>query len=142
MAMAYRSVVRNGRRSALTALAVALGLVVVMLMAGLIEGMVANSLADNIRVRTGHLQIRNVNYEVEKGSLLAKDLLRDGEAVALEAEALDGVESAAPVLWTGGLLSTPSESIGIEVVGINPEDAFHAPIREGINRTQAREGTV
>ena len=132
LAMAYRSVVRNGRRSALTALAVALGLVVVMLMAGLIEGMVANSLADNIRVRTGHLQIRNINYEVEKASLMAKDLLRDGETLALEAEALDGVESAAPVLWTGGLLSTPSESIGIEVVGINPEDAFHAPIREGI----------
>ena len=132
LAIAYRSVVRNGRRSALTALAVALGLVVVMLMAGLIEGMVANSLADNIRVRTGHLQIRNINYEVEKASLMAKDLLRDGETLALEAEALDGVESAAPVLWTGGLLSTPSESIGIEVVGINPEDAFHAPIREGI----------
>lgn len=132
LAMAYRSVVRNGRRSALTALAVALGLVVVMLMAGLIEGMVANSLADNIRVSTGHLQIRNINYDVDKASLLAKDLLRDGEALALEAEALNGVESAAPVLWTGGLLSTPSESIGIEVVGINPEDAFHAPIREGI----------
>jgi ABC-type lipoprotein release transport system permease subunit len=132
MAMAYRSVVRNGRRSALTALAVALGLVVVMLMAGLIEGMVANSLADNIRVSTGHLQIRNVNYEVEKASLLSKDLLRDGEKLALEAEAMDGVESAAPVLWTGGLLSTPRESIGIEVVGINPEDAFHTPIREGI----------
>ncbi len=132
MSMAYRSVVRNGRRSALTALAVALGLVVAMLMAGLIEGMVANSLADNIRVTTGHLQIRNAEYEVEKASLLSQDLLRDGEELAGRIEAVDGVASAAPVLWTSGLLSTPRESTGIEVVGIDPDDVFHTPIREGI----------
>lgn len=130
--MAYRSVVRNGRRSALTALAVALGLVVVMLMAGLIEGMVVNAIADNIRMTTGHVQLRNANYEVDKASLLAKDLLRDAESLTAEAEALDGVAAAAPVLWSGGLLSTSQESLGIEVVGLNPEDAFHAPIREGI----------
>lgn len=132
LAMAYRSVIRNTRRSALTALAVALGLVVVMLMAGLIEGMVANSIADNIRVRTGHLQLQSTSYEAEKASLLSKDLLRDGEELAVELEALNGVQSAAPVLWTGGLLSTPRESVGVEIVGIDPQDVFHAPIREGI----------
>ena len=74
LAMAYRSVIRNTRRSALTALAVALGLVVVMLMSGLIEGMVANAIADNIRVASGHLQIRNASYDVEKASLLSRFL--------------------------------------------------------------------
>ncbi len=132
MAMAFRSVIRNSRRSALTALAVALGLVVAMLMSGFIEGAIANALADNIRVNTGHLQIRNANYDVEKASLLSKDLLRDGEALAAEAETVSGVQSATPVLWTGGLLSTPRESIGIEIVGLDPEAAFHAPIRDGI----------
>ena len=130
--MEFRSVIRNTRRSALTALAVSLGLVVVMIMAGFIEGMIENSLADNIRVRTGHLQIREESYEVGKTSLLAKDLLRDGEALAAQAEAVDGVQTAAPVLWSGGLLSTPRESIGIEIVGLNPQDSFHTPIREGI----------
>ena len=81
MTMAFRSVIRNTRRSFLTALAVALGLVVVMLMSGFIEGAVANALADNVRVVTGHLQIRNASYEDDKTSLLAKDLLRDGEAL-------------------------------------------------------------
>lgn len=132
VAMAFRDLVRNGRRSALTALAVALGLVVVMAFSSLIDGMIGTMVADNIRLSTGHLQIRNANYDADKASLLAEDLLEDGAAWAALAEAAPGVESAAPVLWSGGLLSTAQESIGIQIVGIDPEDAFHAPIREGI----------
>lgn len=130
--IAYRDLVRNGRRTALTALAVALGMVVVMAMSSLIEGAYTNILADNIRMSTGHLQIRNANYDVDKQSLLYKDLLKDGETLAAQAEALAEVQSAAPVLWNSGLLSTPRESLGVEIVGIDPDDAFHAPIREGI----------
>lgn len=130
--MAYRDLVRNGRRSVLTALAVALGLVVVMSFSSLLDGMVESMLADNIRLSTGHLQIRNENYDADKASLLAKDLLEDGEALAIQAESANEVLSAAPVLWSGGLLSTSRESTGIQIVGIVPEDAFHAPIWEGI----------
>jgi len=130
--IAYRNLVRNSRRTALTALVVALGLVVVMSFSALLEGMLVSMLADNIRVSTGHLQIRNENYEVDKASLLYKDLLEDGEALAAQAEALAEVQSAAPVLWSGGLLSTAQESLGVEIVGIDPDDAFHAPIRAGI----------
>ena len=120
--IAYRDLVRNGRRTALTALVVALGLVVVMSFSALLEGMLVSMLADNIRLTTGHLQIRNENYEVDKASLLYKDLLKDGETLAAQAEALAEVQSAAPVLWSGGLLSTPQESLGVEIVGIDPDD--------------------
>ncbi len=130
--IAYRNLVRNGRRTTLTALAVALGLVVVMAMSSLIEGMITTMVADGIRMITGHLQIRAESYDSDKASLLSKDLLRDGEAWAAQAEALPGVQSAAPVLWSGGLLSTAQESIGIQIVGIDVEDAFHEPIRAGI----------
>ena len=130
--IAYRNLVRNGRRTALTALVVALGLVVVMSFSALLEGMLVSMLADNIRLTTGHLQIRNDSYDVDKLSLLYKDLLKDGETLAAQAEALAEVQSAAPVLWSGGLLSTSQESLGVEILGIDPDDAFHAPIRAGI----------
>jgi ABC-type lipoprotein release transport system permease subunit len=130
--IAYRNLVRNGRRTVLTALVVALGLVVAMSFSALLDGMLVSMLADNIRVSTGHLQIRNKNYETDKTSLLYQDLLKDGETLAAQAEVLPEVQSAAPVLWNGGLLSTPQESLGVEIVGIDPNDAFHAPIREGI----------
>jgi ABC-type lipoprotein release transport system permease subunit len=130
--MAYRDLVRNGRRSALTALAVALGLVVVFAFSSLIDGMLETMVADNIRLSSGHLQIRNENYDDSKESLKAQDLLEKGDEWVAQAESLAGVQSAAPVLWNGGLISTPGESLGIQIVGIDPEDAFHAPIRDGI----------
>lgn len=132
LSIAYRDLVRNGRRSALTALAVALGLVVVFAFASLIDGMLETMVADNIRLSSGHLQIRNENYDASKESLKSQDLLEKGDEWAAQAESLAEVQSAAPVLWSGGLLSTAGESIGIQIVGIDPEDAFHTPIRDGI----------
>jgi ABC-type lipoprotein release transport system permease subunit len=130
--IAYRNLIRNGRRSILTGLAVALGLVVVMSMSSLIEGMISSMVSDGIRMVSGHLQIREESYDADKASLLAKDLLRDAEAWAAQAEAMPEVVSAAPVLWSGGLLNTSDESIGIQIVGIDTEDDFHTPIRAGI----------
>lgn len=130
--IAFRNLIRNGRRTALTALAVALGLVVVMAFSSLIEGMISTMLADSIRMSSGHLQIREESYDADKASLLSQDLLEDSEAWAAQAEAMPEVLSAAPVLWSGGLLSTPQESEGIQIVGIDVNDAFHEPIRAGI----------
>ncbi|MCP4428213.1 MAG: ABC transporter permease [Chloroflexi bacterium] len=130
--IAYRNLARNKRRTALTALAVALGLVTVMSMSSLIDGMLTSMVDDNIRLSSGHLQIRNADYEANKASLLAKHLLQDGAALAAQAEALPEVESATAVLWIGGLLNTAQESTGIQIVGIDTDAPFHASIREGI----------
>lgn len=130
--IAYRNLVRNTRRTVLTALAVALGLVVVFAMSSLIDGMMGTMLADGIRMSSGHLQIRNANYDEDKGSLFANDLLQDGAFWAAQADAIPQVKSAAPVLWNAGLLSTPQESVGVQIVGIDIEDVYHDPIREGI----------
>lgn len=132
VSIGYRNLMRNGRRTVLTALAVALGLVVVFSMSSLIDGMMDTMLADSIRMSSGHLQIRNANYDADKGSLLADDLLRDPEAWAAQVEVIPEVKSATPVLWNGGLLSTPQESVGIQIVGIDTEDSFNEPIREGV----------
>lgn len=132
LTMAYRDLRRNSRRSALTALAVALGLVVTFAFSSLIEGMVESILSDSILITTGHIQIRNVAYDEDKGSLLAQDLLDDPEAWTEQFQSLPEVRSAAPVLWSSGLISTAQESIGVQIVGLNPDDGFHEPIRTGI----------
>jgi putative ABC transport system permease protein len=133
LTIAYRNLVRNSRRTILTALTVALGLVVNMAMSALIEGSLDDTVANNIRLRTGHLQIRNKNYDADKLSLLYGDLLEDGETLVAQVETLPQVQSAAPVLWNDGLLSTSQESLGVQIVGIDPNDDFHAPIRDGIS---------
>ena len=70
--IAYRDLIRNRRRTFTTLLAVALGLTVVLLMAGMLAGMFDSGLRNNIRVVTGHLQLRDDSYEIEKMSLLAQ----------------------------------------------------------------------
>jgi ABC-type lipoprotein release transport system permease subunit len=130
--MAYRDLIRNKRRTILTLLAVALGMMILILMSGFIAGMVAGGLRDNIRLNTGHLQLRDDSYEIEKLSLLSRDLLQDSDTLKAQAEALNEVRSAAPVLWSSGVLSTVRESAGLQVTGIDPADDFHAPVRDGI----------
>jgi ABC-type lipoprotein release transport system permease subunit len=131
-AIAYRDLVRNRRRSTLTLLAVALGMMVLIMMSGFITGAFSGGLRENIRLTTGYLQLRADSYEIEKLSLLSRDLLQDPETLVAQTEALQEVQSAAPVLWTSGILSTIRESTGLQVTGIDPTDAFHAPVREGI----------
>jgi len=130
--IAYRDLIRNRRRSLLTLVAVGLGMVVVLFMSGLLSGMISNSLADSIHLRTGHLQLRAESYEIEKMSLLSKDLISDSDQLAAKATALSEVQSATPVLWTNGILSTVRESLGLQVTGIDPTAAFYAPIRDGM----------
>ena len=99
-------------------------------MSSLIDGMVKTMVADSIRMSSGHLQIRNANYDEVRPACCPKICSRMA-SLGGQAEALPEVQSAAPVLWSGGLLSTPQESVGIQIVGIDTDDAFHDPIREG-----------
>ena len=55
-AIAYRDLIRNRRRSLLTLLAIALGMMVLIMMSGFIAGAISGGLRDNIRLNTGHLQ--------------------------------------------------------------------------------------
>ena len=107
--IAYRDLIRNRRRSLLTLVAVVLGMIVVLFMSGLLSGMISNSLADSIHLRTGHLQLRAESYEIEKMSLLSKDLIPDSDQLVAKATALSEVQSATPELWTNGILSTVRE---------------------------------
>lgn len=130
--IAFRDLVRNRRRTFTTIVAVALGLTVVLLMAGMLEGVVDSGIRDNIRINTGHLQLRDDSYEIEKMSLLARDLLDEPETLTAQIEALPQVQSAAPVLWSSTVLSTARESAGLQITGIDPDDPFHEPLRQGM----------
>lgn len=130
--IAYRDLVRNRRRTVLTLLAVALGMMVLILMSGMFSGVTQGALRENIRLNTGHLQLRAESYEVEKLSLLARDLLPDSAALAARVQGLPEVEGVAPVLWMGGILSSSRESASVQVTGVDVTAVFHAPIRDGM----------
>lgn len=130
--IAYRDLTRNRRRSLLTLVAVAVGISLLVIMSGLYEGALEQSIDNNIRLQTGHLQIRADSYEEEKVSLAWVDLLENAQDTAAQLQALDGVTAASPMLWASGIVSTREESVGVRVFGIDPLSGAHAAIREGM----------
>ena len=130
--IAYRDLGRNRRRSALTLLAVALGLALLILMSSYIAGVVDGSISDSILLSTGHVQVRSETYQMEQTSLEWGDLLEDRGGLLASATQIKGVVTAAPVLWARGYLTTAAETVGVRVTGIDPDSDFHAPIRSGL----------
>jgi ABC-type lipoprotein release transport system permease subunit len=75
--IAVRDLRRNKRRSALTMIAVMLGLALVIALHSYEMGAMKTSIKNNIRVETGHVQVRAASYDEEKVSLKWEDLLQE-----------------------------------------------------------------
>jgi ABC-type lipoprotein release transport system permease subunit len=127
--LAWRDLGRNRRRTVLTMLAVALGLALLMSMNGFIAGITDDTLENNIRLRTGHVQLRAPSYEEDTLSLKATELLDDPNTLAARAAAMPEVAAAAPVLWANAVLTTRDDSVGVQLYGIDPTSPLYQPIR-------------
>jgi ABC-type lipoprotein release transport system permease subunit len=130
--MAYRNLSRNRRRTVLTLLVVTLGVALLVTLAGFVEGEIDSVLSNGIRLETGHIQLREESYEAEKLSLAWEDLLEDPATLATQAETLDEVRVATPVLWSSGILSAGEDSVSLRIYGIDPQSEAFVPFREGL----------
>lgn len=130
--IAYRDLGRNRRRTLFTLIAVALGVGLLILLEGYIAGVWDGALQNAIRLQTGHVQIRNPEYEEQKVSLAWADLLQNAGETAASAAALPEVQAAAPVLWATAILNTVEDSAGLRLYGIDPASALYDPIRASI----------
>lgn len=130
--IAYRDLGRNRRRSILSLLAVALGLAILIMLNGWIAGIVDESVQNDIRLRTGHVQVRAASYAEEQVSLKWEDLLDAPEQIVGRAAALPQVAAATPVLWATTILNTAEDSTGMRLYGIDPTSPIYAPIQSGM----------
>ena len=130
--MAYRDLGRNRRRSFFSALALGMGLALLLLMAAVVEGEMRGSLESTIRLESGHLQVRAATYDEVKTSLAWDDLIENPSGVAAQIAALAQVEVATPRLFASGIVSVGDETEGVRVIGIEPSSGANAPIRDGL----------
>ena len=130
--IAYRDLGRNRRRSLFTMLAVALGLMLIIVLNGWIAGAYDDAVQNNIRLETGHLQLRAASYRSEQMSLKWEDLVSDSASLAIRASVMSEVNAAAPVLWATGVLNSADDSAGFKLYGIEPDSSIHAPIQESM----------
>lgn len=130
--MAFRDLGRNRRRTFFSALAVAIGLALLMLMASVINGEMGSAIESAIQLQSGHIQIRAKTYDENKSSLKWEDLVQDPEQIATQVATLDQVKAATPRLFASGFLSTGDESTGVKIYGVDPGSVANDPYRKGM----------
>jgi ABC-type lipoprotein release transport system permease subunit len=132
LTMAFRDLGRNRRRSFFSALAVAMGLALLLLIAATIKGEYGGALASSIRLQSGHLQVRAKSYDENKTSLKYEDLVENPDQLATQIAGIPGVKVATPRLFASGIVAVGNESAGVRVFGIDPPSAANDPYREGL----------
>jgi ABC-type lipoprotein release transport system permease subunit len=130
--MAIRNLARNRRRSILSAMAVAMGLALLLLMASFVTGEMRGTLENTIRLQTGHLQIRAASYDENKVSLDWKDLVADPSSIVAQLRALPQVRVATPRLFATGIVTIGDQSRGVQVIGIEPASPANLPFQQGL----------
>jgi ABC-type lipoprotein release transport system permease subunit len=130
--MAFRNLGRNRRRTFFSALALGMGLALLLLMASVVEGEMGTAIESAIRLQSGHLQVRASTYDESKTSLKWEDLIENPEQMAAQVASLPVVKVATPRLFASGFLSVGDESAGVRIYGIDPLSEASAPYREEI----------
>jgi ABC-type lipoprotein release transport system permease subunit len=130
--LAFRNLMRNRRRSILSALAVSMGLALLLLMASIFNGEMQGSINTTIRLSSGHLQVRAASYVDAKSSLKWEYLVTNPDQLASQIQAIPEVSVVTPRLFATGIATVGSQSTGVQIVGIVPSSAANAPFVEGL----------
>ena len=119
----WRNLWRNPRGTLLTALALGLGLTLLLISLGLLDGSHEQMVRNGVRFGTGHVVIQAQGYQ-DTGSL---ELLLPAGVVSttgefLQTEALKPVvRGVSPRLLASGLLSSAANSDGVRIIGVIPQ---------------------
>jgi ABC-type lipoprotein release transport system permease subunit len=130
--MALRNLGRNRRRSFFSALALGIGLALLLLVASFIEGEMGSALDLAVRLQSGHLQVRADSYDETKTSLKWQDLVENPDQLAAQITGLPQVKAATPRLFASGFVSVRDSSNGVRVIGIDPGSEANSPYLQGL----------
>jgi len=120
LALAWRNVLRQRRRSAVGVGAVAFGVIAMLLAAGFIEWIFWAMREDTIRSRIGHIQVTLAGYR-ESGVAEPFRFILPARSPELEAiEGTPGVLAVAPRLAFSGLLSLGETTLSFIGEGVDP----------------------
>jgi ABC-type lipoprotein release transport system permease subunit len=122
----WRNLWRNPRGTLLTALALGLGLTLLLISLGLLDGSHEQMVGNGVRFGTGHVVIQAPGYQ-DSGSA---ELLLPARVVSTAGEFLDNealkhvVRGVSPRLLASGLLSSAANASGVSMMGVIPKDEW------------------
>ena len=118
LAIAGRNILRNRRRTAITAGGTAFGIVAFVFLFGFFDGFGEDLTETATRYVTGHVQVERAGFRLDYAPELAFD---GADALLQQLRAAPEVEAAAPRVQVQALASSAAKSEGILLVGIVPE---------------------
>ena len=124
MRIGWRNLWRNPRGTLLTALALGLGLTLLLISLGLLDGSHDQMVDNGVRYGTGHVVIEPQGYQ-ETGSqeLLLSAQVASAAEEFLQSEAVKHlVRGVSPRLLASGLLSSAANADGVRIMGVIPDD--------------------
>ena len=130
--MAFRNLGRNRRRTLFSALALTLSVALLMFIVAFFNGETRTSMESTLRLDSGHLQIRDAEYDQDKLSVAWEYLIENPKQIVAQVETLGQVRVATPRLVASGIVSVKDDSSGVQVLGIDPDSSANDPYREGI----------
>jgi len=130
--MAFRDLGRNKRRSLLSALAISMGMSLLLLMASVLAGEMRGALQNTIQLQSGHLQVRAASYDEDKVSLAWEDLIENPGGLVQQIKSIPQVVVATPRLFASGIVTLGENSRGVRVIGFDPDSPASQPISTGM----------
>jgi ABC-type lipoprotein release transport system permease subunit len=122
--ISWRNLWRNPRGTLLTALALGLGLALLLISLGLLDGGHEQAIADGVRFGPGHVVIQAMGYQ-DTGSdelLLPARVVSSIEGFLQTGDMKHVVRGVSPRLLATGLLSSSTNASGVRIMGVIPED--------------------
>jgi len=125
IALAWRNMWRDWRRTAIALGAIALGVALLLLFDGLLHGSDQAIFGNAIRLYGGNLSIHAPGYR-ERAARIPLLPLADAAHVRATVSSVPEVVAAAPRIHTSGMLSHRGETLAIQIVAIDP--VIEAPL--------------
>ncbi len=128
--LAWRSLWRNSRRTAITVSSIAFGTVLAVFFISMGDGMYKKLIDEAVRMNAGHVTIQNVEY----GEAPAVDLFVPSvEKIRQAAAQIPEVQDVKALIVGQAVVSTGSGSGGVGLIGVDPlKEAQISPIARSI----------
>ncbi len=118
LALAWRNLWRNRRRTLITAASVFFGVILSTLMSSLQEGTYSRNIDLTVSLSSGYLQIQHPDYKEQRS---INNVITPDDAFWNKLDEVDEITKAVPRLESFGLLSYKDKTRAAGIIGIEPE---------------------
>ena len=115
--IAWRNVHRNGKRTLITATAMAVSVAICIFLSAFTNQFYETFFDLLVTQKMGHIQIQNVDYAKSKA---LHDTIENGDALIQKVQEIEGTSGVSAKLYGNLLVSGAEDSAGAQVIGVIP----------------------